>query len=105
MVEKRQMNGYFMSIRYGGFIMKLSTKSTNTVIDPVCGMLVDPCKTELIADYKGSRFYFCAAGCLKTFEKEPEKYQDPKSDHKKGWWGRYLSRLNKATDGKSMKCH
>ena len=85
--------------------MKLVAKPSNTVIDPVCGMTVDPCKTELIADFKGTRFYFCAAGCLKAFEKEPEKYQDPKLAHKKGWWGRYLSRLNKATDGKAMKCH
>jgi len=105
MVEKGQWNVYFVCIRYGGVIMKLVAKSSNTVIDPVCGMTVDPCKTELIADFKGTRFYFCAAGCLKAFEKEPEKYQDSESGHKKGWWGRYLSRLNKATDGKAMKCH
>ena len=85
--------------------MKLTAASTNTVIDPVCGMQVDPCKTGLTADYQDTRFYFCAAACLKAFEEEPEKYQDPKSGQKKGWWGRYLSRLNKATDGKAMKCH
>jgi len=85
--------------------MKLTAKSENTVIDPVCGMQVDPCKTELTADYKDTRFYFCAQGCQEAFEKEPEKYQDPKPGQKKGWWNRYLSRLNKATDGKAMKCH
>ena len=85
--------------------MKLTAKSENTVIDPVCGMQVDPCHTELTADYKDTRFYFCAEGCLKAFEKEPEKYLDPKPGRKKGWWGKYLARLNKATDGKAMKCH
>ena len=85
--------------------MKLTAKSANIVIDPVCGMQIDPCQTKLIADYQNTRFYFCAAGCQKAFEKEPQKYQIPRSGRKKGWWGRYLSRLNKATDGKAMKCH
>jgi YHS domain-containing protein len=43
-------------------------------IDPVCKMEVDektaPAKTE----YKGKTYYFCATGCKKAFDKEPEKY-------------------------------
>jgi len=85
--------------------MKSTAKSENSVIDPVCGMTVDPNQTELTADYQDTRFYFCAPGCLAAFQKDPEKYSDPKPSQKKGWWGRYLCRLNKATDGKAMKCH
>ena len=44
--------------------MKLSAPSKQTAVDPVCGMQVDPCKTELTADYEDKRFYFCAEGVL-----------------------------------------
>lgn len=85
--------------------MKLFTSSTQTVIDPVCGMRVDPCRTDLFADHNGSRFYFCAEGCRKAFEQNPEKYANTTPAAHNGWWGRYLARLNKATDGKAIKCH
>jgi YHS domain-containing protein len=82
-----------------------ATSTTNTVVDPVCGMRVDPCKTELISVYEEKHFYFCAEGCRKAFEKSPEKYISANPSRRKGWWGRYLARLNKATDGKAIKCH
>ena len=43
-------------------------------IDPVCGMEVDPATAEWKTDYKGQTYYFCAPGCQRSFEKEPEKY-------------------------------
>ena len=85
--------------------MELSDKSQKTVIDPVCGMPVDACTADLIADYKNKRFYFCAPACRQAFENDPEKYCDSTSAKRKGWWGRYLDRLNKTTDGKAIKCH
>ena len=85
--------------------MKPSITSTKTVVDPVCGMTVDPCKTELTAEYEDKRYYFCAAGCLEAFEKNPAKYKNVTVAGKKGIWGKYLDRLNKSTDGKAMKCH
>ncbi len=85
--------------------MKLSVPSKKTVVDPVCGMTVDPCQTELTAEYEDKMFYFCAQGCLETFEKNPAKYKNVTAAGKKGIWGRYLDRLNKSTDGKAMKCH
>lgn len=45
-----------------------------TVIDPVCGMEVDPATTEWKTDYNGQTYYFCAPGCKRSFEKEPEKF-------------------------------
>ncbi len=44
------------------------------VKDPVCGMMVDETKTTLVAEYKGTKYYFCAPGCKAAFEKDPEKY-------------------------------
>jgi hypothetical protein len=50
-------------------------------------------------------YHFCAEGCRKAFESNPDKYLVQKPTGRKGWWGRYLNRLTKATDGKPMKCH
>lgn len=42
--------------------------------DPVCGMDVDEKKAAATSVYKGVTYYFCAAACKKTFDKDPEKY-------------------------------
>jgi YHS domain-containing protein len=42
--------------------------------DPVCGMDVDEKTAAATAEYQGKTYYFCAPGCKKAFEKEPEKY-------------------------------
>jgi len=42
--------------------------------DPVCGMDVDPKTTTEKSDYKGTTYYFCSAGCKKSFDKDPQKY-------------------------------
>ena len=42
--------------------------------DPVCGMDVDERTAAATAEYQGTTYYFCAPGCKKAFEKEPEKY-------------------------------
>jgi YHS domain-containing protein len=43
-------------------------------IDPVCGMEVEPATAKWKTDYHGKIYYFCAPGCQRSFEKEPEKY-------------------------------
>ena len=78
---------------------------TKTIIDPVCGMNVPFGKIDLVVKYQGCSYYFCAESCRKAFEKNPKKYLETVSKKGKGWWGRYLERLNKATDGKPLKCH
>jgi uncharacterized membrane protein YraQ (UPF0718 family)/YHS domain-containing protein len=44
------------------------------VLDPVCGMSVDPESAEYRSFQKGSAYYFCSAGCKEEFAKEPGKY-------------------------------
>lgn len=46
----------------------------NTVIDPVCGMEIDPATAAGISEYQGQTYYFCAPGCKASFDKNPEKY-------------------------------
>ena len=85
---------------------------TKTVIDPVCGMKVDPSKTDLVATHQGYSYYFCAEGCRKAFEANHQKYLEPrpaKLKGPKGWWGRYLERMGMANrelfGGGSPRCH
>lgn len=42
--------------------------------DPVCDMLVDVTTAKLTSDYHGEIVYFCAAGCKRAFDKDPERY-------------------------------
>src|SRR6266705_5905251 len=41
-------------------------------IDPVCGMTVDEKTAPATAVHNGTTYYFCAPGCKRTFEKDPE---------------------------------
>ncbi|GAB3751455.1 heavy metal translocating P-type ATPase [Lysobacter olei] len=53
--------------------------ATATLIDPVCGMKVDPAKTPHHADHHGTTYHFCAARCREKFVADPERYLAPKS--------------------------
>ncbi|HVI33995.1 heavy metal translocating P-type ATPase [Phenylobacterium sp.] len=46
----------------------------HTVIDPVCGMTVDPHATPHRAEHHGQPYYFCSAGCRNKFAADPERY-------------------------------
>jgi Cu+-exporting ATPase len=49
-------------------------QSSGGVIDPVCGMAVDPHTANHRADYRGHAYYFCSAGCRTKFVGDPQKY-------------------------------
>lgn len=42
--------------------------------DPVCDMLVDIATATWISEHKSQKYYFCAPGCKRSFDKAPEKY-------------------------------
>ena len=48
---------------------------SNMQIDPICGMQVDENTAQYTSEYKGKTYYFCAPGCKKAFDSDPEKYQ------------------------------
>jgi YHS domain-containing protein len=43
-------------------------------VDPVCKMVVEENKAPATSEYKGKKYYFCAPGCKRAFDKDPEKY-------------------------------
>ncbi len=46
------------------------------VLDPVCGMTVDPATSKHRFDYQGRTYHFCSAGCRTKFAAAPETYLD-----------------------------
>ena len=46
------------------------------MIDPICGMDIDPEDAAGKAEYQGKTYYFCNPMCLERFEAEPAKYID-----------------------------
>ncbi len=45
-----------------------------TVMDPVCGMQVDPAATAHHAEHAGVEHHFCSAGCRAKFVADPDRY-------------------------------
>ena len=76
-------------------------KSNKPVVDPVCGMTVDPAVAVAKTSYNGHQLYFCAEGCKKAFDADPGKFDRRR---RKGFWRRYLDRLNKTTGGRPPSC-
>ncbi|TPQ33526.1 copper-translocating P-type ATPase [Bradyrhizobium guangdongense] len=44
------------------------------VLDPVCGMSVDPATSKHRFDHQGATYHFCSAGCRTKFSADPAKY-------------------------------
>ncbi len=42
--------------------------------DPVCDMDVVVSQAAGMSEHEGKRYYFCASGCKKRFDREPERY-------------------------------
>ncbi|HWI18514.1 MAG TPA: heavy metal translocating P-type ATPase, partial [Vicinamibacterales bacterium] len=53
--------------------------SPGSVIDPVCGMTVDPHETPHRHSHKHHTYYFCSGGCRTKFAADPAKYLDKNS--------------------------
>ncbi|HZD80038.1 MAG TPA: cytochrome c biogenesis protein CcdA [Actinomycetota bacterium] len=45
-----------------------------TVLDPVCGMAVDPVRAAASIEWRGHLNHFCAPGCAKAFEEDPDRF-------------------------------
>ncbi len=42
--------------------------------DPICGMDVEESSAKWTSTYNGKTYYFCAPGCKKEFDEDPEKH-------------------------------
>jgi P-type Cu+ transporter len=47
---------------------------TDRVIDPVCGMTVDPARAAGSVEHRGTTYYFCSKGCVEKFKANPDRY-------------------------------
>jgi len=51
-----------------------SAEDSTSVIDPVCGMKVDPAHAAATTEFQGKNYYFCHSSCLTKFQADPEKF-------------------------------
>ncbi|MCS7050071.1 MAG: XdhC family protein [Thermomicrobium sp.] len=69
--RKREWRGLWRPEEASG----LATETATTeVIDPVCGMAVDPRTSRHVVEYRGRQYYFCCPACRRLFEADPEAY-------------------------------
>lgn len=52
---------------------QVSTGATQA-IDPMCGMKVDPERTNFYATHDNVTYHFCSAGCRSKFVAAPDQY-------------------------------
>ncbi len=44
------------------------------VVDPVCGMTIDPADAAGSVEYRGERVHFCSTSCQQKFTADPDRY-------------------------------
>jgi P-type Cu+ transporter len=54
--------------------LPIFTPKSSGIIDPVCGMTVDPATAPAKAEFSGKTYYFCCPGCATKFQAAPEKF-------------------------------
>ena len=65
------MIGKLRSIFGGG------NREEGTAIDPICKMVVEKANPSGgTAEYQEETYYFCAPGCRRSFQQNPERYLD-----------------------------
>lgn len=58
----------------GRSLSEVSIGPAGSVIDPVCGMTVDPLKAKDHLDHAAHSYHFCSVGCQGKFIERPEAY-------------------------------
>jgi YHS domain-containing protein len=53
------------------------------VVDPACGMTIDPAKAAGKSEYKGTTYFFCSDHCKRTFDANPEDVLNKAAQKKK----------------------
>ena len=50
-------------------------------IDPICKMEVDEKTVQYKSEYNGKTYFFCASGCKKAFDEDPDKYVNTETEY------------------------
>jgi P-type Cu+ transporter len=53
-----------------------------SVIDPVCGMEVDPEDAAAAWPHAGATYYFCSVACMERFRADPRRFLAADPDHR-----------------------
>jgi Cu+-exporting ATPase len=59
------------------FGLSLTMASDAGVLDPVCGMTVNPSTAAASVEHDGKKYYFCHPNCARKFQEEPNRYLHP----------------------------
>lgn len=54
-----------------------SSHPSRVILDPVCGMEVDPAIAAETRMVGGRRFHLCSQACAEKFDREPSRYSTP----------------------------
>jgi YHS domain-containing protein len=49
--------------------------ASNTKVDPVCGMRLEPWEVDSVGEWKKKEVYFCCAECRQVFFRLPERFE------------------------------
>jgi xanthine dehydrogenase accessory factor len=55
-------------------LLQIQFHTPTIAIDPICQMEVDVATAKYRTDHKGTTYYFCCAGCKRTFKANPASY-------------------------------
>jgi Cu+-exporting ATPase len=61
--------------------LPLLAASSSSVIDPVCGMTVDPAHAAASDTHAGVTYSFCSRSCQQRFQADPDQYLASKPEH------------------------
>lgn len=50
-----------------------ATTSSTGVVDPVCGMTIDPANAVGSSSFEGKTYYFCSRACESKFDAAPAR--------------------------------
>ncbi len=59
--------------------LSLSLVPSTGVVDPVCGMTVEPASAPASVVHQGKKYYFCCPHCADKFQADPNRYLHPES--------------------------
>jgi Cu+-exporting ATPase len=65
--------------RPGGFSLPILSPAPAGVIDPVCGMTVDPARAAASVEHDGQAYYFCSTHCAAKFRANARAYLNGKA--------------------------
>lgn len=66
-----------MSNEFTALVLSREPVYITRMIDPVCGMEVNPSAAAATVEFEGHNYYFCSKGCAKKFSANPSSYLKP----------------------------